>query len=360
MGRVPCRARASPTTSCAHFAIPLVACVWSCGDLDAASYPARHLFRFLDHHGMLTVTGSPTVAHRHRRVGHLRRPARRAPARRAQGEPGDRGDAARRRCRRARARRAAPATLRPRRRRHARRPGPRPARRRDARREARPRRAIRYSRNETWLHRDSSVLPKPRQAKASWNYRMHACDAPAPDVTVSYWMNRLHGITDADDHVVTLNPAGSVDESLVTARMSYDHPIFTREAVEAASRLREGGGDRLAFAGAHLGLGLPRGRVPLRRGSRRVLRGALVTAVLTPPAGARARRRHRGPLAPHAAAPQLHPRPLPVARRRRRPAPTPLADKAARPLRRPRPPRRRVGSAAASAVTSSGSSRRAA
>ena len=115
--------------------------------------------------------------------------------------------------------------------------------------------AIRYSRNETWLHRDSSVLPRPRQAKASWNYRMHACDAPAPDVTVSYWMNRLHGITDADDHVVTLNPAGAVDESLVTARMSYEHPIFTREAVEAASRLREGGGDRLAFAGAHLGWG---------------------------------------------------------------------------------------------------------
>ena len=42
-----------------HFAIPLVSCVWSCGDLDAPSYPARHLFQFLDHHGMLTVTGSP-------------------------------------------------------------------------------------------------------------------------------------------------------------------------------------------------------------------------------------------------------------------------------------------------------------
>ena len=43
-----------------HFALPLVACVWSCGDADAAAYPARHLFRFLDHHGMLTVHGSPT------------------------------------------------------------------------------------------------------------------------------------------------------------------------------------------------------------------------------------------------------------------------------------------------------------
>ena len=43
-----------------HFAIPLVSCVWSCGDLDARSYPARHLFRFLDHHGMLSISGSPT------------------------------------------------------------------------------------------------------------------------------------------------------------------------------------------------------------------------------------------------------------------------------------------------------------
>ena len=52
-----------------HFAIPLVACVWSCGDPDARSYPARHLFRFLDHHGMLTVTRLADLAHRHRRVG---------------------------------------------------------------------------------------------------------------------------------------------------------------------------------------------------------------------------------------------------------------------------------------------------
>src|SRR6478609_7682145 len=43
-----------------HFAIPLVSCVWSSGDEDALAYPARHLFAFLEHHGMLTVKGSPT------------------------------------------------------------------------------------------------------------------------------------------------------------------------------------------------------------------------------------------------------------------------------------------------------------
>ena len=42
-----------------HYALPLVACVWSSGQEQALDYPARYLFAFLDHHGMLQVTGSP-------------------------------------------------------------------------------------------------------------------------------------------------------------------------------------------------------------------------------------------------------------------------------------------------------------
>ena len=41
------------------YAVPLVACVWSTGESAALEYPARYLFRFLDHHGMLRVSGSP-------------------------------------------------------------------------------------------------------------------------------------------------------------------------------------------------------------------------------------------------------------------------------------------------------------
>ena len=68
-------------------------------------------------------------------------------------------------------------------------------------------------------------------------------------------MNRLHGFDDDEDHVVTLNPQGRVDPGTVTARMTYAHPVFTHEAVAAATRLRGAGGERLAFAGAHLGWG---------------------------------------------------------------------------------------------------------
>ena len=37
--------------------------------------------------------------------------------------------------------------------------------------------------------------------------------------------------------------------------MTYTHPVFTADAVAAARQLRSSGGDRLAFAGAHLGWG---------------------------------------------------------------------------------------------------------
>ncbi|MCW2540767.1 MAG: amine oxidase [Frankiales bacterium] len=43
----------------AHFATPLVSAVWSCAPELASQYPAFYLFRFLQNHGMLSVSGSP-------------------------------------------------------------------------------------------------------------------------------------------------------------------------------------------------------------------------------------------------------------------------------------------------------------
>lgn len=235
-----------------HFAVPLVSCVWSCGDQDASDYPARHLFTFLDHHGMLQVTGSPTwrtvvggsrtyVDKLAEAVGEIR-----------VGEP---VSAVRRHADGVEVRtaggvhhfdRVVLAT-------HA-----------DSAldilvdataEEKADLGAIGYTRNETWLHRDSSLLPSRPRARASWNYRLASCRGGADKVVVSYWMNRLQRLDDAHDHVVTLNATDHVDPTRVTARMTYWHPIFTTDAVTAARRLRTAGGERLAFAGAHLGWG---------------------------------------------------------------------------------------------------------
>ncbi len=235
-----------------HFALPLVSCVWSSGDVDSVAYPARHLFRFLDHHGMLTVTGSPSwrtvtggsATYVDRLVARLpnvrRRSAVTSVVRHDDGVEVRTvaGDAAT-------YDRVVIAT-------HA-------DQALDLLADATPEEkqdlgAIKYSVNHTWLHRDSSVLPERWNARSSWNYRMR-CDTRSDGVLVSYWMNRLHGLDDTDDHVVTLNAAGRVDPALVSARMTYAHPVFTHDAVAAAGRLRTAGGARLAFAGAHLGWG---------------------------------------------------------------------------------------------------------
>lgn len=236
-----------------HFAIPLVSCVWSSGDDDSAAYPARHLFRFLDHHGMLTITGSPTwrtvtggsATYVDRLVEQLPDVRRATPvtavSRHGQGVDVRTADGRLHSFERVVLATHADQAL-------------------DLLVDATPEEktdlgAIAYSVNETWLHRDSSLLPTRPGARASWNYRMHSCDEPASNVAVSYWMNRLHGIRDEQDHVVTLNATGHVDPSTVTARTTYAHPVFTHEAVAAAERLRTSGGERLAFAGAHLGWG---------------------------------------------------------------------------------------------------------
>ena len=111
----------------AHYAVPVVSCVWSAGRETTLAYPARYLFRFLDNHGLLRVAGSPQWYTHRRRVTELRRAARRA----ATGYP--RGPCRHRR-HQARGRRRDPGRHRaghpggPRGDRDARRPGAQPAR----------------------------------------------------------------------------------------------------------------------------------------------------------------------------------------------------------------------------------------
>ncbi|MGN0063009.1 MAG: NAD(P)/FAD-dependent oxidoreductase [Nocardioides sp.] len=235
-----------------HFAVPLVSCVWSAGVEDALAYPARHLFRFLDHHGMLTVKGSPTwrtveggsrtyveklaaalpdvrtsapvvaVTRHHDGVevrtadGHVEEFDQVVVATHADQALGLLADA--------------------------------------SVEEKELLGAIGYSVNRTQLHRDSSLLP-PTRARASWNHRTTCGPGARPDgVTVSYWMNRLQGF-EGEDLVVTLNGGDLVAPGSVVAEMVYEHPVFTPQAVAAAERLRAAGGERLAFAGAHLGWG---------------------------------------------------------------------------------------------------------
>ncbi len=71
-----------------HFMVPVVSCVWSCSPGTALMYPARYLFQFLDHHGLLSVSGLADLAHSRRRVAHLRRASHQRTHRRSHSDPG--------------------------------------------------------------------------------------------------------------------------------------------------------------------------------------------------------------------------------------------------------------------------------
>lgn len=104
--------------------------------------------------------------------------------------------------------------------------------------------------NETWLHTDSRVLPAAPRARASWNYRLGASTSAPPSVT--YDLNRLQSIPGGTTYCVTLNPRMALAEGSVLGRFVYRHPCVTLGSVRAQARWREVSGiGRTHYCGAY-------------------------------------------------------------------------------------------------------------
>ncbi|MDT5311458.1 MAG: uncharacterized protein QOE74_478 [Mycobacterium sp.] len=233
-----------------HFMTPLVAAVWSCAPGAAMRYPARYLFAFLQHHGMLSVFGSPTwrtvvggsatyvqaIAQRLHEIS-LGKPVQ-SVRRVADGVQVCVDDAAPRRFDA-----AVIATH------------PDQALRLLAEPTAAQRSvlgAIHYSTNHTQLHTDESVLPRRPRARASWNY---LATPDTDNVLVTYDITRLMGLSGPKRFLVTLGGRDRVDPATVLAEMTYEHPLYTPESVAAQALLPTIDDDRLTFAGAYHGWG---------------------------------------------------------------------------------------------------------
>jgi predicted NAD/FAD-binding protein len=114
--------------------------------------------------------------------------------------------------------------------------------------------AMTYQDNDTVLHTDARLLPERRKAWAAWNAWLPR-DA-SENCTVSYCMNLLQGVQSPDPFVVTLNRTGAIDPDKILRRMTYRHPVYTRESVAAQARRAEIQGQRRTwFAGAYWGWG---------------------------------------------------------------------------------------------------------
>ncbi len=108
--------------------------------------------------------------------------------------------------------------------------------------------AIRFQSNRAVLHADSGVMPRRRRCWSSWVSRS---SAEAPDVGVTYWMNRLQNIPEHDQLFVTLNPTCRIDPRSVYDETTFRHPVFDRAALKAQKRIAAmQGRSNTWFAGA--------------------------------------------------------------------------------------------------------------
>jgi predicted NAD/FAD-binding protein len=236
-----------------HFLEPVVAAVWSCDPSESLEYPARYLFEFLDHHGMLTVFGSPTwrtVTGGSKRyvdalaagIADLRLST---PVRSVVETPDGvvvtdghgRSETFESVVVAAHPHQALAMLAEP----------------TQVQRDVLG--AIRYSANVAQLHTDESVLPRSSGARASWNY-WRRVGSGGTGVLVTYDLTRLQRLDVPDRRfLVTLNGVDCVDQRLVIDTMHYEHPLYTPESVAAQRRLPEINTRRIAFAGAYHGWG---------------------------------------------------------------------------------------------------------
>ncbi len=234
-----------------HFMEPLVAAVWSCDPETSLDYPARYLFTFLEHHGMLGIFGSPEwrtvtggsgtyvaalAAHLQTvrtgtKVTSVREVADGVEVTDGNGQVHE-FDAIVIATHPAQALAMLESPT-------------------DDQRDVLS--ALPYSANTALLHTDTSLLPRAHNARSSWNFQRPAL--ATGEVTVTYDLTRLQRLPTRTHYLVTLGGEHLVDPATVIDRMEYEHPLYTPASVAAQQRLGSINSDRIAFAGAYHGWG---------------------------------------------------------------------------------------------------------
>jgi len=114
--------------------------------------------------------------------------------------------------------------------------------------------AIPYQTNVAHMHWDCSVLPKQKNAWASWNY--FKPNKLKDETTVTYYMNMLQSLNIPRNVCVSLNMEEHIDPKKIYKKIIYQHPVFTSEAILAQKRHKEiDGVDKIHFCGAYWGSG---------------------------------------------------------------------------------------------------------
>ncbi len=113
--------------------------------------------------------------------------------------------------------------------------------------------AFPYQENQTTLHTDTSVLPS-KKSWASWNYFVPA--RLSEHVAVTYNMNILQTLDCSENFLVSLNMEDRIDSKKILKKMTYHHPVYNQNSIQAQARWNEiSGKNRTHFCGAYWGYG---------------------------------------------------------------------------------------------------------
>lgn len=114
----------------------------------------------------------------------------------------------------------------------------------------------RYQVNRSVLHTDEKVMPPLKRAWASWNYIREKQISPIPLVSVSYYMNRIHGLNTPNHYFVSLNRQGAIDEGKIIREFNYTHPVYSQSTVDTQPKLLSlNGVKNTYFCGSYFGYG---------------------------------------------------------------------------------------------------------
>jgi predicted NAD/FAD-binding protein len=111
--------------------------------------------------------------------------------------------------------------------------------------------AFRYWPNPVVLHTDASFLPPTPKTWSGWNWYAATGDITKDMLVLSYYINRLQSLPTETPVIETLNEHRPPAPGTELARIVFDHPNYTAEAIAAQSRLPEiQGAGGVYYAGA--------------------------------------------------------------------------------------------------------------
>ncbi len=112
--------------------------------------------------------------------------------------------------------------------------------------------AFEYWPNDVVLHTDETFLPRSKRAWASWNWYSEGGEIEKAMLRLTYRINTLQDLPDGAPSVLeTLNRDREPAEGTLLARLSFEHPMYSQEAIAAQAKLPSiQGADRIWFTGA--------------------------------------------------------------------------------------------------------------